>query len=303
MEINKNLYDYIYREIQKEIFPDASEMTSFLKKKYSQNLMGILFYGSALRSNNDKNLILDFYVILEKLYPTIKSPIFRFFTYLLPPNVYFYEINFKGKKIRAKVAILTMSDFIQGTSINCFSPSIWARFSQQTRLTFYNCEKTKILITNALSEAVKTFLTNTIKTIHYKPNIDELWLKGLHLTYGSELRPENNLKIKEIIENDKERYIHIGNLALNELGHIKINHLINKKENFKWLLRKYWTRLLNVLRLIKASFTFEGGIEYLTWKLKRHKGISIELSEKQKKYPIITVISLAIKLKIWDRSN
>ena len=71
----------------------------------------------------------------------------------------------------------------------------------------------------------------------------------------------------------------------------------------KWLLRKYWTRLLNILRLIKASFTFEGGIEYLVWKLEKHKGISIKLSEKQKKYPIITAINLMLKLKIWDRSN
>ena len=303
MEIKKNLYDSISREIKKEVFPEALEMTSFLRQKYSQNLMGILFYGSALRSNSDKNLILDFYVILETLYPTIKNPILRLFAYLLPPNVYFYQINFKGKKIRAKVAILTMSDFIRGTSINCFTPSIWARFSQQTRLTFYDCEKNKILITHALSEAIKTFLTNTIKTTHYKSNIDELWLKGLHLTYGSELRPENKIKINEIIENDKERYISIGKLALDELNHIKINHLINKKENLKWLLRKYWTRLLNILRLIKASFTFEGGIEYLVWKLEKHKGISIKLSEKQKKYPIITAINLMLKLKIWDRSN
>ena len=34
---------------------------------------------------------------------------------------------------------------------------------------------------------------------------------------------------------------------------------------------------LSVLRLLKALFTFEGGLDYIAWKLERHSGQRIEV--------------------------
>jgi hypothetical protein len=40
-----------------------------------------------------------------------------------------------------------------------------------------------------------------------------------------------------------------------------------------WALRRACGKALNALRLAKAAFTFEGGADYLAWKIERHSGV------------------------------
>ena len=42
-------------------------------------------------------------------------------------------------------------------------------------------------------------------------------------------------------------------------------------------LRRINGKALSALRLMKAAFTFEGGADYLAWKIARHSGVEIEL--------------------------
>ncbi len=49
-------------------------------------------------------------------------------------------------------------------------------------------------------------------------------------------------------------------------------------------------------RLIKAAFTFTGGADYLAWKIERHSGQKVELSDWQKRHPIIASLTLLPKL-------
>jgi hypothetical protein len=39
--------------------------------------------------------------------------------------------------------------------------------------------------------------------------------------------------------------------------------------------------------LMKASFTFQGGIDYIAWKLERHTGIPVEVSPRVRRHPLI----------------
>ena len=43
---------------------------------------------------------------------------------------------------------------------------------------------------------------------------------------------------------------------------------------------------LSVLRLMKSAFTFEDGATYLAWKIKRHSGVSFELTPWQKRHQL-----------------
>ena len=47
--------------------------------------------------------------------------------------------------------------------------------------------------------------------------------------------------------------------------------------------------MLSVLRLFKALFTFEGGFDYIAWKLERHSGKVITIPPKVRKYPLLFV--------------
>ena len=54
-----------------------------------------------------------------------------------------------------------------------------------------------------------------------------------------------------------------------------------------WSLRKLQGRLLHVLRLMKGLFTFSGGVDYILWKLERHSGVKVEVSDRVRKHPLI----------------
>ncbi len=48
----------------------------------------------------------------------------------------------------------------------------------------------------------------------------------------------------------------------------------------------------SVLRLIKAAFTFQGGADYIAWKIERHSGEKIILTDWQRRHPIIAGLLL-----------
>ena len=48
----------------------------------------------------------------------------------------------------------------------------------------------------------------------------------------------------------------------------------------------------------RERFTFSGGAEYLAWKIERHSGHKVELSDWQKRHPVIAGLVLLPQL-LW----
>jgi hypothetical protein len=54
-----------------------------------------------------------------------------------------------------------------------------------------------------------------------------------------------------------------------------------------WAMRRGLGKLLSILRLVKALFTFDGGLDYIAWKLERHSGVEIRIPDKVRRAPLI----------------
>ena len=63
-----------------------------------------------------------------------------------------------------------------------------------------------------------------------------------------------------------------------------------------WTLRRFIGKSLSILRLIKAAFTFQGGADYIAWKIKRHSGVDIHVTDWQRRHPLLAGIVLLPKL-------
>ena len=59
-----------------------------------------------------------------------------------------------------------------------------------------------------------------------------------------------------------------------------------------WALRRACGKALNALRLAKAAFTFEGGADYIAWKIERHSGVALELADWQRRHPLLAAPAL-----------
>jgi len=64
------------------------------------------------------------------------------------------------------------------------------------------------------------------------------------------------------------------------------------RAQWAWRLRRIQGKILNALRLVKAAFTFSGGLDYAVWKIERHSGVKIELTEAERKRPLLTGVKL-----------
>jgi hypothetical protein len=55
-------------------------------------------------------------------------------------------------------------------------------------------------------------------------------------------------------------------------------------------------KVLSVLRLIKGTLTFEGGVDYILWKIKRHTGVTVKVGPFLKRHPILAMGVLSWRL-------
>jgi hypothetical protein len=55
-------------------------------------------------------------------------------------------------------------------------------------------------------------------------------------------------------------------------------------------MRRVQGKVLSILRLLKASFTFAGGLPYLAWKIERHSGVKIDITPFMRRNPRLGAI-------------
>ena len=150
----------------------------------------------------------------------------------------------------------------------------------------------------ALLEAVRTFLRRTLPSLPASGSLADLWEQALALSYGTELRTERSGRAAELVAASLPFYrdvtrIHTGNLGfplrLADDDHYEADPGDGRRRlnRLGWGLRRVQGKLLSIARLVKALFTFEGGLDYIAWKLERHSGQPVVIPDKVRRAPLI----------------
>ena len=95
--VTQTLEQLIAEESTTTAFPAAGAMVEHLRTTYGTGTRAVVFYGSSLRLGTDDNLMLDFYVLVDKLTAALGNPISAAFGAILSPNVYYHECEFEGR--------------------------------------------------------------------------------------------------------------------------------------------------------------------------------------------------------------
>jgi len=271
-----------------------------LLARHGETVQAVLFYGSCLRAGQEKEGIVDLYVIVDTYLSAYDNAAFALLNGLLPPNVFYLEVPDGGGKIRAKYAVITLADFQRGTSPAWFHPYLWARFAQPAGLLFARSEKTAQQIHAALAQAVVTFFSSVLPQLSSPFSARELWCRGLSLSYRSELRPEKKDQPIRLFEGAREYYEQITPKAMAAVSFevevisgsdpVRYRSNISSGRRFRnrlaWQARRVQGKGLSVLRLAKALFTFQGGLDYILWKIERHSGVGIPQDSALRKHPL-----------------
>lgn len=288
--MTQDLHRLIATELQRAVAPGARAATDDIVRRLGKSVAAVLFYGSCLRTGDFEDKILDFYVLVDSYRSLWGWRPLTVCNRLLPPNVFYAEtVGEDGNVLRSKYAVLSLSHFER--LMRAFNPSVWARFVQPSRLVYVRDPDIALRVGDGIADAFDTAVRSVLPLLPSQPDAASLWSRLFQETYGAELRSERRGKGAEIY-------------AMNEAWFNAVHPHLTLTNNqsrglcvLQWGLRRVQGKFLSVARLIKASFTFDGGIDYLAWKISRHSGVKIELTPWQRRHPLLAGIVLFWRLR------
>jgi predicted nucleotidyltransferase len=294
------LITLIQEESSKAAPAGLNLLVETILERYGETVQAVLFYGSCMRAGQEKEGIVDLYVIVDTYQSAYGHAGLALLNWLLPPNVFYLEVPDGGGVIRTKYAVLTLADFQRGTSTAWFHSYLWARFAQPVRLLYARSEKTAQQIHAALARAVVTFSSCVLPQISSPFSARELWCGGLFLSYRSELRAETQDQPIRLFDEAQAYYDMITPNAMAavpfEVEVILQSNPVGYRSNISasrrffnrlaWQTRRVQGKGLSVLRLVKALFTFKGGLDYILWKIERHSGVGIADDSVLRRHPL-----------------
>ena len=302
-EVSDKLASVIESSLVSVRQPVIDDFVALFRNQYSSSLRAVLLYGSCLREHNYKDSLIDFYVVVDDYRAAQKSLVSAWMNRLLPPNVYFVQQEVDGYVYRAKYAVVAESHFLRLTTSSAFHSYFWARFVQPIALVFSQDQIAKQNIIQTLCNSAHTFLARTTHTLNGEFSSQSLWERGFSLTYRSEIRAEKAARAGQIYNDNQVFYDRVAEVALGRNclkgdGQFAFTNSIASTTLARalWGIRIAQGKLLSILRLAKATYTFVGGVDYILWKIERHSGQKIEATERLKKYPLIFSWPLLWKL-------
>ncbi len=295
-------------ESNKEVSPDLVPLVDALIMRFGESLDSVILYGSCLHSDISLDEgIVDLYVVVDSYYKAYPQRYLANLNTWLAPNVFYLEIPYQDRTLRAKYAVISTKDFEQGAQY-WFHPYIWARFAQPSRLLYCRNDSVRERMYAALAHSVISFLKSGVPALEAGIfEVKEIWTRCLTLTYAAELRAEKETRAHHLTQANLSAFIRLTDVAspalagiLEKLDNGKYRCLTDpetqRKTLWHWRLRRWQGRILSILRLSKATLTFNNSVEYAAWKIERHTGVHVDVTPTMRRHPILWGLTIAWQL-------
>ncbi len=290
--------------------PTVAVLVEELLSRHGDSAQAILFYGSCFRTGDDSEGIIDLYVLVDSYRRAYRSKAYALFNKLLPPNVFYCEASREGRIIRAKYAVFSLKDFEKGASTRWFQSYLWSRLAQPMGLVYARDNHIAEQVYAAMARAVLTFITRVVPMMSPQFTTRDLWCKGLTLSYGAELRPERRDGVANLFDAAPDYYEELTQAAVKKLPYpviavegayetyykSNVRAFMRISSRTAWHMRRFLGKALSILRLLKGSYTFQGGVEYVLWKIQRHSGITVHIDHRLRRVPVVGAAVLLWRL-------
>ena len=272
-----------------------------LRERHHGAVNSILLYGSCLRGGDIFDGLVDLYLICDSYGSAYAGHGLALINWLLPPNVFYAELAYEGKTLRSKYALISTADFRRGCSTRWFESYIWGRFAQPTRMVYCRDESSRYAVEQCVLQASRTFLQRALPCLPAFGSVYDLWRGALALSYGTELRTERSGRAAELAQASLGHFEAVTRQLQGTLDfpfsvyepeqtlHYRadVSGYRRAAGRLGWLLRRVYGKLMSVLRLLKGLFTFDGGIDYVVWKLVRHSGQEVVVPDRVRRFPLL----------------
>lgn len=305
------LHEIVSAELDGEVRPAVTWLANRICEDFGDAVLGVLFYGSCLRKESNEG-VLDYWIVVENYESAYalggaRRRATALFNRIAPPNVFYFEDEYDGETLRTKYGVIDRLDFNRNTSLRAKHPYAWARFAQPCRLVVCRGDEAHSFFMHTVAEAIVTMVARLVCFLPIRGGqirfrVAAFWQLAFQLTYDSERRPESQDSIGSLYRADEDRYDEVGTLAVQVLtarGHfdtmrahpravdIGLSAWKRGLQRFRWRIMRPYARAVGLVRLIKTAWTFGDWVPYALWKLERHRGEPLVVSERQRRHPFI----------------
>ncbi|MEL7189958.1 MAG: hypothetical protein AAGK17_10440 [Pseudomonadota bacterium] len=289
MADNAPLLKRISRQLSSQIRDEVSAFARALAQE--RGASAVLFYGSNLRTGELEG-VLDFYL----LYASYDEP-------RIWPRVSYHERTIGGEELRAKVAEMSLETFHMAASGGLRDTTIWARFVQPSGLIWVADEQARDRVVEGIEAASVTAARLAVALGPDTGEESDYWRALFQATYKAELRVEKPGREDDILSKNAEHFdgllpdaLLAAGIVFERDGALIAPHLPGETKRSIlawWRQRQRLGKPLNLVRLAKATTTFEGAARYAAWKIKRHTGREMKVGPLQERFPLLAAPSAA----------
>jgi len=283
----------------------VAEFVAAAVRRFGEAVMAVLFYGSCRRVDQPDGLY-DLYVVIDHY-----RDLSRFeglLAALLPPNVYYLEVATDSGTRRAKCTVISRADFSRGVQ-RWFHSYLWGRFCQPVSIAYARDPRARDEILGCLGRAVLKFIDETLCLQRDTFDTRSLWVDGLRTSYQTELRSEGPDRAAELYSAHADyyravtgAYCAVTSACCAVIGDASATGLAAAGQDCwrssltpgqrsrglrTWRIRGVTGKLQALARILKAWITFDGGFDYIIWKLERHSGRHIDVPERVRRHPAL----------------
>lgn len=289
--MSDRLTELVSAELKRPVPSEARALADALAAENGPCVMAILFYGSCLRNQTVEG-VLDFYILVENYRDYYSSRLSAVANAILPPTVQYRH----GNEARAKIAAISAQAFARKMRPDSNDTTMWARFCQPCALLYARDADAENATIAAITDAIATAAVWGKRLAPDSTSSEDLWTALFQKTYSAELR------VEDCGERGKTIYLQAAEYFDTVLKPAQ-EHAEGKQylEGWTapsglwqegryqrlWRRKSFYGKCLNIARLVKAAFTFDRKVEYIQWKIERHTGRPLELTDFQKRHPLM----------------
>ena len=253
----------------------------------------VLYYGSTLRTG-DLTGILDFYRLTSRPH---RRGLRGLVEQALWPEVSYHEIG----GLKAKVATLPLSTFRRAAEGRTLDTTIWARFVQPCQLVWAADAAGAGEAADAVTAAVATASRFAAALGPAEGAALAFWGALFRRTYAAEFRVETTDRADTVVAHGQARYARVLPLAWQAAGvafSADGELLAPRRAGLPgWTLPSLAGKPLNMARILKAAFTFDGAARYAAYKVRRHTGVEIAVTPFRERHPFLAAPGAWLELR------
>lgn len=275
------------------------------------SLIGLVFFGSRRTgaASADAWSAYDLFVVVEAYRPfydglsqaglTAKRPaLVALVSRWLPPTQ--YSMRFTGEGVHVKAAVVRYDTYRRETSARRRDHFCIGRLCQPTRILHFRDEDARRHLLEGLVSAHRETWRWSRPWLPPSFDASAYGLSALRTSMRWEVRPEPAGRADALWQAQEDVQVPVFDALLNELaergevapvsgrpGTFAPTRLVGRGERLR--LEGYFRLSMAraTARWLKHTATFEGWLEYIVRKASRHTGEAIELTERERRWPLV----------------